>query len=471
MMTLLVSACLGGPAEVDDPLTCFPEAARKWIHVGGAEAAAVSNERKPGSATVYVDRSGSMVGYIAGATATERPLQDLIGNLPAMLNMQQLGTRYKAFGTTLSAPLGQAEQGALMQAAYYTCARGGACDNKESRLDNVFKDIAGNKSEMAFVITDLWFSNSDVQTSALSALAEPLAQILLSDRAVAVYGISAPFRGRIFDLPYAAAPLAFQGEHPLFLIAIGSDAQVAAFHEAWKRSPSPYLAQELETGRLKRTLFTLNPAARSEALATPLTGGTNSAIAEAPVMEARENLRIQEFVLAADDAFRPVPGLALPQWRGPEAAAFVVDSAWEGPFTTRTRVWERRDRSCTDGDWLESTPIDGLWADATGPGPRTFSLKADKLAAELGREGTYLIAAEINRTGVTTPNPASRWIRAWGFVPSDTSLVRKTESGAEFFPTLHLSEVARLLENALATASERRRSPLFGFAIVVKVDR
>lgn len=464
----LLGACDSNVVDVEDPSSCFPEAARPWIHVAKPGRSVENTSAATG--TIYVDRSGSMVGYIKGATPNARPLQDLVGNLPAMLGTQQVSTQFKAFGKTISQPLTQAEQGALMQPAYYSCAKAGACDNQESHLDNVFKEIATNKKGMALVVTDLWFSNSDIQTSALSALADPLAQILATNRAVAIYGISSPFDGQIYDLPYASSPAAFQGEHPLFLIAVGSNEQIANFHESWKRSPSPYLAQELGSGRVKRTVFTLNPAARTEARASPLSASNDSRISQQPVLETREGLNVQEYLLNSDDAFRPAPGAVPPQWKGPDANSFIPDSVWAGRFEARTRVWERRDTACTDTDWLEGSQVNGLWSEG-GSGPRTFTLNPERLVTELGRAGTYLLAGEITRTEVASPNPASEWIRRWSFGPGDPYRARQATNGSSFFPTLHLSEVARLLENALAVASRRQPSPVVGFAVVVKVER
>ena len=413
-----------------------------------------------------------MVGYLNGGTPTARPLQDLIGTLPATLLANQLSTQYRAFGTRISPPLAEADQGALMTRAYYSCARPGApdCDNSETRLDNVFQQIAGDKSNLSLVISDLWFSNSDVQTSALSALAEPLAQILASGRAVAVYGVSAPFDGHIYDLPYTTAPLAFKGQHPLFLIAIGSDAQVADFHEELKRSPSPYLHEGLASGNIKRTLYTLSPALKSEAAKQPLTVGADPRIVVQPVLEAHENLEIQQFVLDSDMALRKVKGAVPPRWTGPSTQAFSADAVWQGRYEPRVRVWERRNTSCTDSDWIEGRPIAGLWS-AGSSGTQTFTLDPEKLGAELRREGTYLLAAELHRTEVESPNPASQWLRQWGYSPADQNPVRQAADGSPLFPTLHLGEVARLLENALAEAAGRRPSPIFGFAVVVKVER
>jgi hypothetical protein len=466
-----LSACGAQPADVANPLDCFPAEARRWVRVERPEA---PQPAPPGggNATIYVDRSGSMTGYLAGATASERPLHDLIGTLPAMLNRLGVASRYRAFGTQISAPLDQAQQAALMQPAFYACAGpyAAGCDNQESHLNRLFDEISRDRSGMAVVITDLWFSNSDVQTSALSALAEPLTNILASGRAVAVYGISAPFDGRIYDVPYAQGAVPFRGEHPLFAIVVGTDAQIARLHDAWKDAPSPYLRDGLGANRIKRTLFTLSPAAASAAPAAPLQGSDGAGVRQQPILEVREHLQVQQFEIDAAEAMRAPENAPAPySWRGPTAAAFAPDSVWQGEFRTRTQVWERRGTSCTDADWLQGANIEGLWS---GEGAqRQFSLKPEIVATELGRDGTYLVTAEIERTALLTPNPASAWMRAWGFTPADRAPLRQGAGGTPFFPTLHLGEVSRLLESALSAAAQREPRPIFGFAFAARVER
>ena len=467
----MVAACGDGALDIVDPRGCFPQDARRWIAMQQDAEPAAAASSAVRAATVYVDRSGSMAGYIAGATPSNRPFQDLIGNLPAMLDRQGLSTRYRAFGTQVSDPLDDSRQAALMERDYYAC-RGvfaAGCDNRESHFNRVFQDIRRSRSEVALVITDLWFSNRDVQTSALSVLAQPLTQILTEGRAVAIYGIPAPFEGHIYDLPYSPAPLAFSGDHPLFLIAVGTDAQLAALDEAIRDSPSPYLRSGLLEGRIKRAVFTLNPSLATPAQSNPLAGGPDPRVEQAVVVETIPGVQIQQLRIDRSAALRPTPEVQpMLQWTGPAPALFIPQSVWQGEFEVRTRVWDRRSGDCRNAeeDWIEGPSLSGLW-DRQG-GLHRFRLNPETIASELGQEGTYLITGELVRAGLRTPNPATEWIREWSFGPTDLSPERTLPDGRRFFPTLHAGEVARLMEGALSRASAR--APITGFAFILKVD-
>jgi hypothetical protein len=477
LLAALVSGC-GKEVEVADVRNCFPEAARRWIHVEEPSSDAAPAPAQPtATATVYVDRSGSMSGYLAGAEQEARPLHDLIGNLPFMLGRQGARAQYKAFGTHISPILSPAQREALMEPGYYSCAgrRGEDCDNNRTKLDLVFDEIAAHPAEMAVVVTDLWFDDPRTQTSALSALAEPLTRILASERAIAIYGIAAPFDGNIY-MPAPTPPTRFRGRHPLYVIVAGSDAQVAAFHEAWRHAPGPYLRVELQANRIRRTVFTLRPALASAAPAEPLQGNADPRVDETAVMEAfageaAEGLRLQQFLIDGGQSLRelrPVPAMAA--WRGPEASAFVPDSVWQGSYETRLHVWRRRGSACSAEDWEEeSYELNPLWS-GEGEGQRQFSLNPETLAGELGTDGTFLIVPELVRRTLHSPNPASDWLRQWSFTLRTPNPQRLDAGGVPFFPTLYAEEVPGLLEDALAEAARRRPPPpIFGFAFVIRV--
>lgn len=461
-----VLAGCGGPSHVDDAVACFPPDARPFLHRegagrGGAEEPAATR------ATIYVDRSGSMGGYLVGATGDERPLQDLIRVLPDALQQGGTSVGYVAFGTRLL-PQPAAERDALMRPDFYSCrSRTDAdCDNQESRFDLVLRDVEAKPDEMALMISDLWFVNSQVRTSALTDLAAPFAGILSKGRAVAVYGIPARFRGPIYDLPSAPGRVDFAGRHPLFLVAIGTDDQLDRLHARIAEGGSPYLAGAVGDGTIRRTLFTLTPSRPGPRDAEPLVGG-HPAVVRAPVIGSLPGVRIQQLTIDKGAALRSRGVDAGPVWRGPEPAAVQKDAAWAGTLQGRTRVWERRGERCLPTDWIEGRGIEGLWSPA-GDAALRFRLDPRVVAAGVGRPGTYLLVGQVDRTALAIPNPASRWMRDWSFSASQSPSGR-SEAGVPFFPTLHLAEVARLMEGALAEAARRRPRPVAGFDAVVRV--
>lgn len=461
----MLTGC-GGPARVDDAGACFPPDARPFLYREGA-ARGGAKEPLVTRATIYVDRSGSMGGYLAGATGDERPLQDLIRVLPDALQQGGTSVGYVAFGTRLSSQPA-AERDALMRPEFYTCRNSAdaACDNQESRFDLVLRDIEAKPDEMALMISDLWFVNSQVQTSALTDLAAPFAGILSKGRAVAVYGIPARFRGPIYDLPAAPGRLNFDGRHPLFLVAIGTDDQLDRLHARIAEGGSPYLAGAVGDGTIRRTLFTLTPSRPGARDAEPLVGN-HPAVTRAPVIGSLPGVRVQQLTVDKGAALRSRGVDAGLVWKGPKPSAVREDAVWAGTLEGRTRVWERRGERCLPTDWIEGRGIDGLWSRA-GNAALRFRLDPRAVAAGVGRPGTYLLVGQVDRTALAIPNPASRWMRDWSFSPRQSPIGR-SEAGAPFFPTLHLAEVARLMEDALAEAARRQPRPVAGFDAVVRV--
>lgn len=408
-----------------------------------------------------------MAGYLAGATAEERPLQDLLRVLPEMLSQEGTTTGYAAFGLRL-APQGPSDRDALMRPEFYTCkgAAPGRCDNQESRFDLVLRDIQSKPADLALLVSDLWLVNSTVQTSALTDLAAPLAAILEQGRAIAVYGIPARYRGPIYDLPASPGKVQFDGRHPLYLVAIGSDEQLDRLDDRMKRNGSAYLARALGDGTIRHTLFTLHPRLPGPADAEPLVG-RDPAVARTPVIASVPGVRVQQLEIARSGALRSRSTATGMTWTGPVPGSFRPNSVWSGGWTARTRVWERRGDRCRPADWIEGRPLDGLWRPA-GTGQMQFRLDPRVVATGVAREGTYLITGELRRASVETPNPASAWLRAWSFSAGDDPAGR-TLAGERFFPTLHGAEVARLMENALADAARRRQEPIAGFDVVVRI--
>ena len=473
---LLLAACSGSPPPPPaDPLDCYPAAARRWIARSG-DTPSDSFDQRTGKATVYVDRSGSMVGYL-NADPLDRPLQDLVETLPGVTRKAGSSAAFRAFGRTISAPV--ANRRVMQDAGFYRCAEQdkALCENQESHLDAVFERIEANPDDMAVVLSDLWFSNSDIRSTGWASLQPMLSRILESGRTIALYGIPAPFRGRISDLPGAGprGSLDYRGRHPLFMLVVGSKAQIGDFDAALRDTASRKVARDLATGVIHRAVFTIDPAPPGLIERKPLDRGSDKRIA-AQVFEPTRGVAIQQFVLEPG-VLRPRGGSpAAPSWTGPKADGVLPDAVWRGPLEARTRIWQRSDARCGPASWLDMGSSKDGWRSGAADGGYTLALTPESLATKLSRPGAvYLVSGQVRRVSVTSPNPATGWMRGpWSLAPEDGA--RVAAAPPPLFPTMNLDEVARLLEAALRQAARKayddpkRADAVAGFSVLVKVQ-
>ena len=420
-----------------------------------------------GPVDVYVDGSGSMAGFIRGATPGDRPLQDLVARLPWIAGGLQRPAAFTLFGRDLH-PLPAGREDLLASDAPYACRTGDVlpCDNQETRLDKVLARIKAQPADrLAVVVTDLWLTGQDLSAGP-AALSGPLSDVLAAGRAVGVAGVKAPYAGPVYDIPNAP-PFTGATSHPLFVLLVGPLERVAAFHERLGRLGGGF------SGRGDGwSLFTLHPLAPKAAGARPLTVTSGLALAEAPVLPPRDGLDLQQLVLRRGAALRSLA-------RGGDAgeAIFTAHPAaearpgvvWTGALEPVTRLWRAKSPAavCHAGAWTDVGRLPVGWS-TSGPAPR-FTLRPAEAAAHLPPGGVYLLAASLERPRLETPNPADRWMRDWSFDASSAPAVLARRPA--FFPTLNLGETADLLEEALDQASSRAPASAGGFAAVVRVDR
>ncbi|HEY1605756.1 MAG TPA: hypothetical protein VGF77_09180 [Allosphingosinicella sp.] len=447
---------------------CFPPEANRWLSTNQVDDEFAGRRLKGGPLTVYLDASGSMAGYIAGASETERPLHDLIATMPELVPAGSAAPVFKTFGTRIR-DLPAGGQAEVLSESFYQC-RGRAsadCDNSETRLDLVLKQIEGRKDDLAIVITDMWFADPGNPASGLVPLAAPLKGILASGRSIAVFGIPAPFSGKIYDLP-GGGSVSFTGRRPLILLAVGSGDRVGQFGQQLNRSSSSYLARGMTTGAIKQALFTLDPSAGIAREPSPLAPGNDRRVRRATVLNAIEGVRIQQFAIERSEPDRGHNATAtLPSWTGPAASSFLPHAVWQGPLASRSLVWQRLGDRCTTRDWSKPTRTQTGWTDGGPAGQKHYLLDPTSFAEQFRLTGTYLVTGEVARVSLTQPNPATQWLRDWSFSPLDPGGRAMTDGS--FYRTLNLSEFDRLLENSLAAAAEEKPGPITGFTFVVKV--
>ena len=470
-LIIALSGC-SKKVAVGSGLDCFPKDAAHWIYDGKSSENIPKTATTPEKATIYVDRSGSMAGYIVGSTAIDRPFQDMIGTLPGTLQGMNINANYRAFGLKLTEVV---DRGAteLAKPNFYNCASADRsnCDNNESRLDLPLSRIADTPDEMGIIISDLWFTNSEVQTSGIATLQPILTRILESGRTISIYGFSSPFTGKIYDLPAVDRENwpKHIGTHPFYMLVVGTKAQALAFETELGRSGAAGIARAVAGGLVPRTHFTVDPGPLTARSKMPLEAGSHPRMASAQV--ARMNgASLQQFKLTPGLPPRPgsKPDVA-PRWTAPADDAFIRGAVWRGELTRRLRVWTRKDELCTVSSWTAPIPLEGQWETLPREGKERLTLDPARLAGRLPREGFYLVSGELERKTVFENSKETDWMRVWNLAPGAAFSASVAKSGN--FPTLNLSEFARLMEVALDRAAKRKGGGIVGFSVLVKVEK
>lgn len=450
-----LAACGGGSTMTG--AACLPEPARQWLaDAPAAQAAAAAG----GPVDLYVDASGSMVGYLRGATDDRRPFQDLLAQLRAATaagpeaNVQR---SYRLFGRTIR-DLPAARADTLVQPDTYLCPAGAeGCDNQESRLDLVMRRIAqAPANSLSVVVTDLWLSTSELEASGPVAVGAPVAEMLAQGRALGVLGVAAPYAGRIYDLP-SGATIERQGDRPLYVLLIGPTERVVAFRENLARAGLRGYGADA-----RWSLFTADPSTGASAGQVQAAGG---AFQQRAFLPPAAGIRAPQFVLSTDRSLRErLDASATPSSLTYTASTDGIrpGAVWRGPQTGVTRVYRLNGDPCAPNAWV---PLQDLTEGWSGD---TFELAAAQAATRLPRGGTYLLVGELRRTGLEIPSPANAWMRQWSFNASTEG--RVLEQPPAVFPTLNLAETAQILEAAAEQAARRRPVTLAGFTAVVRSE-
>lgn len=428
-------------------------------HAGGAASA-----RAPASAgptQIYFDSSGSMAGYVAAAPAGVRPLGDVIEVLDHLMQATGRRTQYFAFGKAIT-PLanGVADARRYGTAAPYVCH---GCDNQESHIDAVLSRIAqANSTGLSVVVTDLWLDNTSFIGSPQVALGQPLTEILKKGRSIGILGIRAPYHGRITDLPSGKAYLGATS-HPLFVILIGANADVASAYAALTSSGSPALSK----GSTRYALFSTQFGDRWASARGLNASGPDATKSSAIPPERLPG--IQQFVIR--------PGVTMTSMRGSVSGTFDpgqamdANAVWTGPLKASTHVWRLNDSgglrpgACGRNTWVEIAPLQGAWR--ASKGGAVFSLTAAS-GAGLVPGSSYFVFGGLGVKSIQTPNPASRWMTDWSFAPNDEAALLKRRP--DFFPTLSLGDLSSAMERATSEAAPSGFDTL-SMAFVVSVTR
>lgn len=459
-----LSAC--GGASNKNFADCAPKDALKWVNNNpDAQSGALKKIEK--SANIYVDGSGSMIGYIDGGSFNEKPFVDIISSVPQTLSQNGFKTQFFSFGTNVHGPIKNGVA-SLQNRNFYNCKSDGVkCDNDKTNLEIVFDKIANDDKGLSVIISDLWFDDKDNPTTGLVALEPHIYKILQTGRAIGIYGISSPFKGTIYGVPSADGSLRnveYNGHHPLYMVVVGSPSELGKFYDSFKNSGSNYLANNMSNGAIKYNMFALSPSNPSAKTVEKLSKGNDPRVME-NVFEPTEGVNIQQFIMQ----FKAPPANAAieePKWSGPSENVFYKGALWQGQLEGQTVIRKRLNNKCkgeTRG-WLPPIIVKNGWNN-----------EGDKLSAELdpknlignmGHKGVYMVSFEIVRKNLTPNNPQTEWTRGeWNLDPKKFSYPNKSN----MFPTLYLSEFSRLMEDTLGEAVQKEQAPITGTSFMVNV--
>lgn len=468
-------------------LACLPENARDWIYkdVNQADEKSPSRSQKVTAkvATLYFDRSASMVGYLNGADNDNRPLHVLINNLPDVVRRAGTGSQYAAFGAGIE-KLAANKAGVLLDPRFYSDCSNGVGQSCDSDLRAVLEEIEKKPDELATVVTDLWYDKDGAEKEGAVRLQAALTAILASGRSVAIYGIDAPFRGRLYGIPVGGNEtfsMDHVGTHPLFLLVVGGKGDVIEFDRQLENTVG-ILRTGLEKGTIHRSIFTIKPGPLQPVRKAPVVLGKEPGfhptyIEAYPAVDGKPALAIQQFELVIGrDAARSAAAPARPAyWQAPQADDFLPNTVHEGPLKANVSLWKRADEDDPCSRWtsagrlVEDKPIGGGAGDEA---QFRFDLSTAALSSRIRRPGIYLISGQLERQSVTQPNRADAWAERWSLSPESASrLVQRDRWPYPFFPTLNLVPVMTIMENALQDATEREGGGIVGFAVLVKATK
>lgn len=403
---------------------------------------------------VFIDGSQSMAGFNAGVTGDLRPLGDLLAIIGGRGSEAQRAN-YFAFGKSIR-PISSESAQRYGTSNPFNCVN---CDNQESRLDAVLQKVASaDPQSLSLIVTDLWLDNKAFAGSPQVALGQPLRAALQQDRAIGVIGISAPFKGAVYDVPGVGT---YRGATslPLYVIAVGREGDVAAFHEALEQSGGPSF-------RPDRMNFSLFSAAPHSSLVAGQLKAVGAGVSQQPSIGVDPISGVAQYLLEQ--------GLADGQGgrlgRTFNAAQLGKGRVWQGVQAERTNVWRVVDRdalrSCSKGAWQALSPIEGIWKARGSDGSATFSFGGE-IAKRLRPGNVYYLETRYGSNSLAVPNPANRWLREWSLEEANASAL--VEEGGPF-KTLNLGDLTTILEKELARQlGDGREVIKFGF--LLKVDR
>jgi hypothetical protein len=451
---LCVCLALAGCDDSPPAKACLPQEAKAILDQGATAQSAVKNVE------VLFDGSGSMAGYLRVRNPEVRPIPDIVQLLRDIPSARGEKIDFFRFGRDIH-PV--ADPDSLAELRTYACNGHPDCDNQESHIDAVIRRAAQNTAGLTIVVTDLWLSNNELSSSDEVALGTPLRALFDGGRSVELLGLRAPYRGSIDDLPNGRR-YNQEVEHPLFVLLIGPLTMVEAYRAAITGRHSPAFAPD----RVREVLFTPTPF-------QPITVHLQQKARQASVvfhpqavLPQAYDAHFQQFHVSHEAVEDAKEEDVLARAAVPLSANARPNAEWSGPFKQRAQIWMLQEDAQggpgTCPQWLPFKDVSASW----NMDRKEFKLDAKNDLASLPSGHTYLLAAWLEQTGISSPNPASSWMRDWSITQSNEDAI--LASKPEFFPTLNLELTAAVLEARLSETIAAKRPAPQGVVAAVRLE-
>lgn len=426
--------------------TCLPPG----VGVLNSEAGDAVREtvaRAP-AATVFLDVSGSMAGYVgrahvppsarpvAGARAVTRPrppeeprtFHDVVQSLPQLASSVADTVALFAFGKTIR-PLAQAELGRAGRPEFYA--------DQDSRIqDALVRMDSLPPEELGLLVTDLFLTGEEIFGGA-AAIRAPLASILESGRTIALIGIRSGFSGKIFDIPGVKA-YADASERPFYVIATGPGLIVARLLRRLETELIAPLPPPTDgTSRCYATLFTHKPFQAGTVLLPMIPAG-----------HAEPGTRLSA------DLGPDVSGILFPKASGTASATVPISSMVQGPvlvpdrFKVQEHIWaepmQSGARASCRERWVE---VHSLPKMAHMEGSAEAGLVVSVGGAALTRVPpgtTFFLRAQVSAVALSESPAQMAWTKEWNLEARDAEAY--VSSHPVMFRTLNLREISSMLE-------------------------
>jgi hypothetical protein len=426
----LAAVCRSWPVEA----ACLPT---KPVQSLASDPVILGESARVPGATIYLDVSGSMQGYLnpppmvapgrPASVGEPRVYRDVVLGLPQLLLGIAEQTKVFAFGQTIR-PVPAAALGSIGRPDFYK--------DKSSRIQDALQQMeALPVGEVGMVVTDLFLSGDAILRG--SELRGPLARMLDGGRAVGLIGIRSGFSGLVSDLP-GTRPYPDATERAFYLLVAGPPATVAR------------LVRRLNTEFLAPVPAPADGGARHHATIFAHAAGAPD---PAPLAFAATNGAMPARDLLSDAGpgvarFRFGPGgsgvltAEVPTGRSAESPVLLPDS-----WRIAQVVWgEHRngaDQACAQR-WTRLDSFETPARLVDGPAGRPVITISGATIARSRPSQVFLLRVEVSSAGLGSNPAETQWTRAWSFDPRATEELVK--SRPRFFPTLNLREIAIMLE-------------------------